>query len=198
MPRLIAADEWADLTAGLGQRARALNAFLRDVYSEQAIVADGVIGVHALDRAPGFRSAGRLSDSRCARAHLRHGPGVRSCRELDGARRQPARPVRNRLRDRESAAADQTPSRSRTTLATSATSIGCRRCSWTRCARRRLPDARASRRWHCCPAAGTTRPGSSTPSWPPRWASRWCSPPTCPYATESCCGTLVPTFDPST
>jgi len=69
MPRLIAADEWADLTAGLGQRARALNAFLRDVYSEQAIVADGVIGVHALDRAPGFRSAGRLSTA-AVRAHI--------------------------------------------------------------------------------------------------------------------------------
>ena len=68
MPRLIAADEWAHLTAGLGQRARALNAFLRDIYSEQAIVADGVIGVHALDRAPGFRSAGRLSDA--VRAHI--------------------------------------------------------------------------------------------------------------------------------
>ena len=69
MPRLIDADEWADLTAGLGQRARALNAFLRDIYSEQAIVADGVIGVHALDRAPGFRSAGRLSKA-AVRAHI--------------------------------------------------------------------------------------------------------------------------------
>ncbi|MDP9168581.1 MAG: circularly permuted type 2 ATP-grasp protein, partial [Actinomycetota bacterium] len=69
MPRLIAADEWAYLTAGLGQRAKALNAFLRDVYSEQAIVGDGVVGVHALDRAPGFRSAGRLSRD-AVRAHI--------------------------------------------------------------------------------------------------------------------------------
>jgi carboxylate-amine ligase len=60
MPRVVAADEWAELTVGLGQRAKALNAFLRDIYSEQAIVADGVIGVQALDRAPGFRSTGRL------------------------------------------------------------------------------------------------------------------------------------------
>jgi Uncharacterized conserved protein len=44
----------------LGQRARALNAFLRDIYSERAIIADGVIEVQALDRAPGFRSTGRL------------------------------------------------------------------------------------------------------------------------------------------
>ncbi len=69
MPRLIAADEWDELTAGLGQRAKALNAFLRDIYSEQAIIADGVIGMHALDRAPGFRSTGRLSRDP-VRAHI--------------------------------------------------------------------------------------------------------------------------------
>jgi carboxylate-amine ligase len=69
MPRVIAADEWADLTIGLGQRARALNAFLRDIYSEQAIIADGVIGIQALDRAPGFRSTGRLSRDP-VRAHI--------------------------------------------------------------------------------------------------------------------------------
>jgi carboxylate-amine ligase len=69
MPRLIAADEWAYLKAGLGQRAKALNAFLRDVYSEQAIVRDGVVAVHALDRAPAFRSAGRLSRD-AVRAHI--------------------------------------------------------------------------------------------------------------------------------
>lgn len=69
VPRLIAADEWAHLTAGLGQRARALNAFLRDVYADQAIVADGVVGMHVLDRAPGFRSAGRRSTA-AVRAHV--------------------------------------------------------------------------------------------------------------------------------
>jgi carboxylate-amine ligase len=69
MPRLVAADEWAELTAGLGQRAKALNAFLRDIYSEQAILADGVIGIHTLDRAPGFRSTGRLSRDP-VRAHV--------------------------------------------------------------------------------------------------------------------------------
>ena len=68
-PRLVAADEWAELTVGLGQRARALNAFLRDIYSEQAIIADGVIGIQALDRAPGFRSTGQLSRG-AVRAHI--------------------------------------------------------------------------------------------------------------------------------
>jgi len=37
IPRLIGADEWDELTVGLCQRAKALNAFLRDIYSEQAI-----------------------------------------------------------------------------------------------------------------------------------------------------------------
>lgn len=69
VPRLVAPDEWAHLTAGLCQRAKALNAFLRDVYSEQAIVRDGVVAMHALDRAPGFRSAGRLSQA-AVRAHI--------------------------------------------------------------------------------------------------------------------------------
>jgi glutamate---cysteine ligase / carboxylate-amine ligase len=69
MPRLVAADEWAELSVGLSQRARALNAFLRDIYSEQAIVNDGVVGMHALDRAPAFRSTGRLSRDP-VRAHV--------------------------------------------------------------------------------------------------------------------------------
>lgn len=69
MPRLIAAEEWTQLVDGLGQRAKALNAFLRDIYHEQAIVADGVLGVYALDRAPGYRSAGQLSTA-AVRAHV--------------------------------------------------------------------------------------------------------------------------------
>jgi len=69
MPRLVPSDEWAELTSGLAQRAKALNAFLTDIYAEQAIIADGVIGVHAVDRAPGFRSTGRFSRGP-VRAHI--------------------------------------------------------------------------------------------------------------------------------
>jgi carboxylate-amine ligase len=69
IPRIVAADEWAQLSEGLGQRAQALDAFLRDIYSEQAIVADGIIGVQALDRAPGFRSTGRWAGD-TVRAHV--------------------------------------------------------------------------------------------------------------------------------
>jgi glutamate---cysteine ligase / carboxylate-amine ligase len=69
VPRMVTAQEWGQLSEGLAQRARALDAFLRDVYSEQAIVADGIIGVQALDRAPGFRSTGRLAGD-TVRAHI--------------------------------------------------------------------------------------------------------------------------------
>ncbi|HEU4656826.1 MAG TPA: circularly permuted type 2 ATP-grasp protein [Capillimicrobium sp.] len=44
VPRLLTAAEWADLEDGLGQRVRALDAFVRDVASgEQRIVAAGVL-----------------------------------------------------------------------------------------------------------------------------------------------------------
>jgi uncharacterized circularly permuted ATP-grasp superfamily protein len=43
LPRLIKADEWADLQAGLAQRVRALDRFIADIYGERRAVADGVI-----------------------------------------------------------------------------------------------------------------------------------------------------------
>jgi len=43
VPRIIPADEWARLEAGLVQRVRTLNLFLKDIYHEQAILRAGVI-----------------------------------------------------------------------------------------------------------------------------------------------------------
>jgi len=43
LPRLIPADEWETLERGLTQRITALNLFLRDVYHEGRIIADGVV-----------------------------------------------------------------------------------------------------------------------------------------------------------
>src|ERR671916_3078091 len=51
VPRVIPADDWARLEAGLAQRVRALNAFLADVYGERRIVADGVVPARVLDTA---------------------------------------------------------------------------------------------------------------------------------------------------
>jgi uncharacterized circularly permuted ATP-grasp superfamily protein len=51
VPRVIPADEWEPLAAGLAQRVRALNAFIADVYGERRIVADGVVPARVLDSA---------------------------------------------------------------------------------------------------------------------------------------------------
>ena len=54
VPRLICAGEWEPLAAGLAQRARALNALLCDVYSEQRVVQAGVIPPDAISNAEGY------------------------------------------------------------------------------------------------------------------------------------------------
>lgn len=43
IPRIIESDEYDELERGLKQRVNALNAYLRDIYSEKRIVHDGVI-----------------------------------------------------------------------------------------------------------------------------------------------------------
>ena len=54
IPRVVAAEDWAALGRGLVQRARALDAFLRDVYAEREVVHDGVIPAWVVDGAPGL------------------------------------------------------------------------------------------------------------------------------------------------
>jgi uncharacterized circularly permuted ATP-grasp superfamily protein len=43
IPRVIPAKKWGEVSAGLIQRGKALNAFINDVYNRQAILADGVV-----------------------------------------------------------------------------------------------------------------------------------------------------------
>ena len=69
VPRVIDGDDWAAITAGAAQRARALDLFIRDVYGPRQIEADGVIPPDLLDRVPGYRSSGRLG-GRSVRAHV--------------------------------------------------------------------------------------------------------------------------------
>lgn len=59
VPRVIPADEWSRLEAGLRQRVRALNLFLEDVYGTQQVLADGVIPEHLVTRNAAFREAVR-------------------------------------------------------------------------------------------------------------------------------------------
>jgi uncharacterized circularly permuted ATP-grasp superfamily protein len=57
VPRIVAAEEWRTIEAGLRQRVTALNRFLHDVYHEQDIVEAGVIPGDLVIGAPDFRTA---------------------------------------------------------------------------------------------------------------------------------------------
>ncbi len=57
LPRIIPNSEWRHLEQGLRQRIRALNAFLVDVYSDQAILRDGVIPRDLVESAVHFQPA---------------------------------------------------------------------------------------------------------------------------------------------
>ena len=54
VPRIFEPEEWGRLERGLTQRARALNAFLADVYCERAIVDAGVVPARVIDSAEHF------------------------------------------------------------------------------------------------------------------------------------------------
>lgn len=54
IPRLIEAAEWAVLEPGLLQRARALNAFVVDVYGPQRIFDAGVVPRHLIESSDGY------------------------------------------------------------------------------------------------------------------------------------------------
>jgi carboxylate-amine ligase len=59
VPRVLNSHEWATISAGVLQRARALEAFLGDVYGEQRILRDGVISRRTVEGAPGWHDGGR-------------------------------------------------------------------------------------------------------------------------------------------
>lgn len=66
VPRLLSAEEWDPLEAGLAQRVRALNAFLADAYGERRIVEAGVVPARVIDAADG-------RDPRMEDVHVPHG-----------------------------------------------------------------------------------------------------------------------------
>jgi carboxylate-amine ligase len=69
IPRIVQASHWRQLCVGLIQRAKALDAFLHDVYDERAIVSDGVIPSWVVDGAPGLLPLAALIDQP-VRAHV--------------------------------------------------------------------------------------------------------------------------------
>ncbi len=56
VPRLFDAEQWRELSAGIAQRVRALELFVRDVYGERAIVREGVVPERALDGAEHYEA----------------------------------------------------------------------------------------------------------------------------------------------
>jgi uncharacterized circularly permuted ATP-grasp superfamily protein len=54
LPRVIAAEEWNYLEAGLVQRITALNLFLEDIYHDQNIIRDGIIPVDVILSSKGY------------------------------------------------------------------------------------------------------------------------------------------------
>jgi glutamate---cysteine ligase / carboxylate-amine ligase len=58
VPRVLSGEEWSRLQGGTAQRARALDAFLHDIYGEATIVRDGLVPDWLVQHSPGYRSAG--------------------------------------------------------------------------------------------------------------------------------------------
>ncbi len=57
VPRIIPAHEWSTLAAGLSQRARAIELFLRDIYGPARIVEDGLLDWETVRDTPGWNEA---------------------------------------------------------------------------------------------------------------------------------------------
>lgn len=70
VPRMIHQHEWTELEAGLTQRARAIEAFLQDVYGERRIVADGVLAESVVLETPGWRDEATRLPPRTLRAPI--------------------------------------------------------------------------------------------------------------------------------
>ena len=54
IPRIITSTEWSKIEKGIQQRLRALNLFLKDIYSEQQIIKDGIIPAALIASCPHY------------------------------------------------------------------------------------------------------------------------------------------------
>jgi uncharacterized circularly permuted ATP-grasp superfamily protein len=71
VPRIIPADEWATVEAGVIQRIRALEAFLADVYGEGLVFKDGIVSRRLAVTSPNFvPHAGPVVGSNGVRVHV--------------------------------------------------------------------------------------------------------------------------------
>ena len=186
VPRIVDADEWAVIEAGVAQRVRALETFLADVYGAGEILArpgDPAPAGHAARRTSTGRRTASTRPTACAIARRRRRPRPRRAtgtfRVLEDNLRMP---VGRLLRagepphddPRAARAVRRPPGAQRGGVPGAAA----RRAARGRAAGRRRPDRRGAR-----PRASTTRRTSSTRSWPARWASSWSRVATCSAAT---------------
>jgi carboxylate-amine ligase len=81
VPRVLAGEDWSRLQGGCAQRARALDAFLSDVYGEARIVRDGVVPAALVSESPGHRAAGAALAPGRRRVHV---SGFDVVRDRDG------------------------------------------------------------------------------------------------------------------
>jgi len=54
IPRIITSDEWNEIEAGIKQRLKALNIFIKDIYHNQYVVHDGIIPAQLVYSCPNF------------------------------------------------------------------------------------------------------------------------------------------------
>ena len=96
LPRIITAAEWATIERGLAQRITALNLFLKDIYNEGKILADGIVPADMIYSSHHYRREMRgLRVPRDAYVTVvRHGLGTAAQRRIRRAGRQSARPQR--------------------------------------------------------------------------------------------------------
>ncbi len=56
LPRVISAQEWCKVEVGLAQRLKALNAFMQDIYNDQAIIKAGLLPQDLITTSKNFRT----------------------------------------------------------------------------------------------------------------------------------------------
>ena len=79
VPRILTSEDWSRLQGGCQQRARALDAFLGDIYGERRIVRDGVVPASLVTESPGYRAAGAAVPPKQRRVHVSGFDVVRDC-----------------------------------------------------------------------------------------------------------------------
>ena len=82
IPRIIRGEEWNEIEAGIKQRLKALNLFLKDIYHEQQILKEGVVPAHMIASCPQYTR--EVHGIRAAHDIYVHIAGIDLIRGADG------------------------------------------------------------------------------------------------------------------